>query len=41
MGDTYVERLERFLRAYADDDADAIAETVAEDAVWHVGARTG
>jgi len=37
MGDTYVERLERFLRAYADDDADAIAETVAEDAVWHVG----
>ncbi|HEY7582466.1 MAG TPA: nuclear transport factor 2 family protein [Acidimicrobiia bacterium] len=32
-----VERLEAFLGAYADHDAERISAALSEDAVWHVG----
>ena len=32
-----VGRLERWLAAYGDHDRDAMADSLAEDAVWHVG----
>jgi ketosteroid isomerase-like protein len=37
MVDERVRRLETWLGAYADHDRDAMAESLAEDAVWHVG----
>ena len=37
MVDEPVRRLETWLGAYADQDRDAMAESLAEDAVWHVG----
>lgn len=33
----HVERLKEFLDAYADRDRDRIGDTLADDAVWHVG----
>lgn len=32
-----IERLEAFLNAYADHDAERIGSALSEDAVWHVG----
>lgn len=37
MGHPNVERLRRFLEAYAVKDAESIGGTLADDAVWHVG----
>jgi ketosteroid isomerase-like protein len=34
---TPIERLREFLAAYAANDADAVADAVASDAIWHVG----
>ena len=36
-----VGRLERWLAAYGDHDRDAMADSLAEDAVWHVGGTHG
>lgn len=37
MGDERVQRLERWLAAYGDSDREAMADSLADDAVWHVG----
>ena len=37
MSHPNVERLRRFLEAYAAKDAETIRGTLADDAVWHVG----
>ena len=37
MGDERVRRLEDWIAAYSDNDRDAMAESLAESAVWHVG----
>ncbi len=37
MVDDRVQRLERWLAAYGDSDRHAMAESLADDAVWHVG----
>lgn len=37
MVDEQVRRLEKWLAAYDDQDRDAMADSLAEDAVWHVG----
>lgn len=37
MVDEQVQRLEAWLAAYAGHDRDAMADSLAEDAVWHVG----
>lgn len=37
MGHPNVERLRRFLEAYAVNDAESIRNSLADDAVWHVG----
>ena len=37
MAHPNVDRLQGFLDAYAKNDTDAVRETFAEDAVWHVG----
>ena len=37
MADEQVRRLEGWLAAYARNDRDAMADSLAEDAVWHVG----
>ena len=37
MVDERVQRLEAWLAAYGNHDREAMAESLAEDAVWHVG----
>lgn len=37
MVDEQVQRLEAWLNAYSEHDGDAMADSLAEDAVWHVG----
>lgn len=37
MADDQVRRLETWLDAYGDRDRDVMANSLAEDAVWHVG----
>jgi hypothetical protein len=37
MVDERVQRLQAWLRAYDEQDREAMAESLAEDAVWHVG----
>jgi ketosteroid isomerase-like protein len=37
MADEPVRRLEAWVSAYGDNNRDAMAESLAEDALWHVG----
>ena len=37
MEDERVRRLEAWISAYGDNDRDEMAESLADDAVWHVG----
>lgn len=41
MVDERVRRLEAWISAYSDNDRDAMAESLAENAVWHVGGTHG
>jgi ketosteroid isomerase-like protein len=37
LANQQVERLEKWLSAYGDQDRDAMMNSLADDAVWHVG----